>query len=349
MSKYTQDGESLTLESLLKQNNLSEAQVSQKIEESDLIKLAKCFGKLDVEDYIYQELFELQAKQVENLRASSEPVEMLLRYWIKNNVTFETLLKILVQKKKGTVARKVCKYAAQRLPIQEYFPECTWNLDTNEYTRPGSILLLGVCLALYTYGVYTKNTQAPQINANSFTVGEHEHLFHWEDNGFTIYFPKDSVEPQTTCNIHVQYSLSGQYQFPKNHDLVSAVFWIQLSSTCKFEKNVTVQIQHCASRGQRDKLRFVRTLGNSNQLPPYNFQALEEGIFSNTSSFGTLNVTRFSGLAITSHGPAERLYTAKLFYIGTTLESWFIHLAITWDTDVHNKVSLRRLSIPENV
>ena len=187
---------------------------------------------------------------------------------------------------------------------------------------------------------YHPPPQIEIVDSYLLTVHQEEYLFDWEDNGFIIYFPQNSVEPQTTCAVFIYSSLSGQYSFPSNFELVSAVYWIEPSPSCKFKKPVIFIIHHCAAKEHRNKLSFVRA--NSDQSPPYKFQAHDEGIL-----YGILSVSHFSAWAITynstllSDNPVKRFYSAKLFYMGTSLQRWIIYLAITWDTDVHNKVRKR--------
>ena len=187
-------------------------------------------------------------------------------------------------------------------------------------------------------GVTTRYDIGPAIaidNISSFIIEpQHEHSFKWENNGFAIYSPNNSIEHLTTCVVHIYSSLAGQYIFPSNYQLVSAVYWIHPSPTCKFKKPLTIKIQHCASKAHR--LTFVRA--NSDQYPPYSFQThSKHGIFNN--SYGELNVTELSAFAITHKGQfGERFYKVKLFYLAEKLQNWIIYLAITWDTEIHNKV-----------
>ena len=120
MSGAREDSSSLTLESLLKKNNLSEAQVNVKIEDHDLIGLAEQFD--GVEDYIDHEQFGLKPAQKVDVRelksrSCSEAVKLLLRYWKQKNphqATFKVLLKILLERSKTKVALDVCGYVKTR-------------------------------------------------------------------------------------------------------------------------------------------------------------------------------------------------------------------------------------------
>ena len=62
------DSSSLTFESLLKVNNLSEAQVNQQVGDQDLIELADQFDG-HIEDYIEHELFGLKPHEQAHVKS----------------------------------------------------------------------------------------------------------------------------------------------------------------------------------------------------------------------------------------------------------------------------------------
>ena len=39
-------------------------------------------------------------------------------------------------------------------------------------------------------------------------------------------------------------------------------------------------------------------------------------------------------------GPIERLYAARLYYLGRDARNWEIHLVVTWDDEPHVTVSV---------
>ncbi len=92
------------------------------------------------------------------------------------------------------------------------------------------------------------------------------------------------------------------------------------SKLCRFQYQLTVEIQHCAKMTNSTKLSFVRAHRSQESLP-YTFKQLEgRGSFTEHSSYGSLELNHFSGLAVTGED-VERVYTASLYYLGSELHS----------------------------
>ena len=146
------------------------------------------------------------------------------------------------------------------------------------------------------------------------------------------------------CILIIRASLAGQYEFPDNSCLVSSIFWLRCEPACKFTKPVTVEMQHCARREMvnNTKLMFVRAVCSQKQLP-YIFKELGGG-FSSHSSYGTVEVNSFSGIAITQEGSEDREYCSKLFYLSNYISGYRIDLVITWNTEAHLNVSFENRS-----
>ena len=157
----------------------------------------------------------------------------------------------------------------------------------------------------------------------------------WSSSGLKLHIPENSLMPYTPfCVLHIYSSTSRMFYFPQGHELVSAVYWIHSTPSCNFVKAFTMEIQYCAKPKLASKLSFVRSTTFHS-----GFLKLSTGIFKEGSMFGTLEIDTFSGYAITHDGPVERLYSVSLFYLGRTLQSWIIHLVVTWDTVAHREVS----------
>ena len=162
----------------------------------------------------------------------------------------------------------------------------------------------------------------------------------WEGFGLRLHIQEDSLPAgMEQCTLNIKASLAGQYEFPENSSLVSAVFWLRCEPTCKFAKPVRVEIQHCAKSENVDslKMKFVRALCSQAQLP-YTFKELG-GDFNRYSSYGVIQVNGFSGLAVTQEGSEEREYCSQLFYLGQP-SSCQIHFVVTWNIEAHLTVSL---------
>ena len=147
------------------------------------------------------------------------------------------------------------------------------------------------------------------------------------------------------CTLTIKASLAGQYEFPDNSYLVSAIFWLRCEPICKFTKPVTVEMQHCARSENvaNLKLKFVRAVCSQKQLP-YTFKELG-GDFTNHSSYGVVEVNGFSGLAITQEGPEDRSYLANLLskeVIKSNPTRFLVEifLVIIWNTNSHRTVSI---------
>ncbi|XP_064397660.1 uncharacterized protein LOC135344386 [Halichondria panicea] len=174
----------------------------------------------------------------------------------------------------------------------------------------------------------------------SIQVDRRSKLFTWKEHGFQISIPDNSIVPYTTCALYIYSSTSGSYKFPYKNELVSPVFWINSSPSCTFLKCLTINLQHCANLKLNNKLTFVRA---DSDITNWFKEVPSLGHFSEKSLYGSLELSHFSGYAITfidrsACEAVDRLYSASLFYLGRALGDWVVHLVITWDTEVHIRV-----------
>ena len=161
----------------------------------------------------------------------------------------------------------------------------------------------------------------------------------WEGFGLKLHIDEDSLPAGIDeCTLTIKASLAGQYEFPDNSYLVSAIFWLRCEPMCKFTKPVTVEMQHCARSENvaNLKLKFVRADCSQKQLP-YTFKELG-GDFTSHNSYGVVEVNGFSALAITQSGSEEREYCSQVFYLGPP-SSCRIHFTVTWNDEAHLTVS----------
>ena len=137
------------------------------------------------------------------------------------------------------------------------------------------------------------------VAQRSFPLTLQARSFEWMEYGFMLHVPEGSLPPEMTqTTVDVRVSLSGQFEFPEDSDLVSATYW--LSCPHKFMKPLDVEFQHCAAitdPSHCSQLSFVITKCTQKELP-YKFKELEGGTFSQYSSYGRISLTHFSGLAI---------------------------------------------------
>ena len=92
--------------------------------------------------------------------------------------------------------------------------------------------------------------------------------------------------------------ISGQFEFPPGTQLVSGVYAI--ASSQKPAQPVLLLMEHCVdleSLQEGVSLHFVRASCSQDSLP-YKFEFLDQGNFPITSRYGSIQLEKFSLLAI---------------------------------------------------
>lgn len=165
--------------------------------------------------------------------------------------------------------------------------------------------------------------------------------FVWGRHGLRLNVQEGTLPSDVEqCTINIKASIAGQYDFPENMHLVSAVYWLRCEPRCKFTQPVSLEIQHCAKQANVSKLSFVKALCSQQDLP-YTFKKQHKGsYFSNNDSYGIIEMESFSGVAITQEGTEDREYIAQLFYLCRTISNYDIDLVVTWNDEEHLSVSV---------
>ena len=169
-------------------------------------------------------------------------------------------------------------------------------------------------------------------------------VWQWEGYGLKLRVHSNTLPPGTEhCQLSINASISGHYQFPSDHYLVSAIFWFRCKPPCKLTRNITVELQHCACSHNTSRLKFVKAVCTQKQRP-YTFDCVAGGSFSKHSSFGLLELNKFSGIGVVQEESEERDYLATLLYKEERLRRsglcFHLYFVVTWNTIVHNKVCL---------
>ena len=171
----------------------------------------------------------------------------------------------------------------------------------------------------------------------------HTQQITWKGFGLKLHIQEGSLPAgMEQCILQIKVSLAGQYEFPENSHLVSAIFWLRCETMHKFTKPITVEIQHCAKSENITnlKLNFVRAVCSQKQLP-YTFKQLPGGNFTSHSSYGVIELNSFSGVGIMQEGSEDREYCSQLFYLGQP-SLCKIHFVVTWNIEAHLTVSGRQ-------
>ena len=180
--------------------------------------------------------------------------------------------------------------------------------------------LVARCMTSYfTVSIYGVEV----IGEVEFTIPTQGVSFEWKGFGLRLYVPEGSLPPGVgKCKINIRASLSGQFQLPEDSDLFSPVFWIFISRN--FSKPVTLEIQHCALRGDEtvlSDLSFVSAKCSQRNLP-YKFRQVDGGVFTTHSSYGSIQLSHFSGNAVTGRKSTPRSYCAHLYHTMKQMYDW---------------------------
>ena len=140
--------------------------------------------------------------------------------------------------------------------------------------------------------------------------------------------------------LNILASITGDYQSPQGYQRVSPVFWFLCDTD--FEKEVTVEIQHCAGPDLTQPvsdLKFAKAVCSQKKLP-YTFDLMDDK-FSCKGSYGVLSLKSFSGIAAFFRNLIwGRDYFTCLYYpLSQDPNSQQIDLVVTWNTETHLTVS----------
>ena len=187
------------------------------------------------------------------------------------------------------------------------------------------------------------------IGKTDFTVLTQGGSFEWKGYGLRLHIPDGSLPPGVReCRTVIRASLSGQFQLPENSALLSPVFWI--SVPYKFMKPVILEIQHCALRGDEavlSDLSFVSARCSQRDLP-YKFRQVDGGVFTTHSSYGSIQLSHFSGNAVTGTKRTPRSYCALLYHTMKQVYDWRFYLIITQDIEAQISVSVHWIPVDFN-
>ena len=117
--------------------------------------------------------------------------------------------------------------------------------------------------------------------------GDKPQLMNWEKYGLRIGVQEGTLSSSETVEAAVVSLVGGQFQFPPNTVLVSAVYAVSLSKTLL--KRLKLEIQHCVDlTGQPDLARYLKFAIAPISTPslPYQFSIVEGGEFSYNSGYG---------------------------------------------------------------
>ena len=124
--------------------------------------------------------------------------------------------------------------------------------------------------------------------------GDKPQLMNWERFGLRIGVEEDTLLSIETVEVATAALVGGEFKFPKNTSLVSAVYAVTVSK-CLL-KPLRLEIQHCVDLtgrpGLSKYLKFAIAPASTPSLP-YQFRIIEGGEFSSDSRYGSIQRKEF--------------------------------------------------------
>ena len=138
-----------------------------------------------------------------------------------------------------------------------------------------------------------------------FNYTGREHHLYLEKYGIKMHFPCHTSSPSVSSQLSIRGTVSvlsmdyDDYVLPEGSELVSAVY--NISAEQPFPEPVTVKIQHCVPLRSDDdvsQLEMGFIIADEQHGPPYKFRDLDGGEFKRGSSYGKIQCSHFSNIAI---------------------------------------------------
>uniref|UniRef100_A0A1X7STC0 Uncharacterized protein n=1 Tax=Amphimedon queenslandica TaxID=400682 RepID=A0A1X7STC0_AMPQE len=129
--------------------------------------------------------------------------------------------------------------------------------------------------------------------------GDKAQLMNWEKYGLRIGVQEGSLLSSETVEVAVVALVGGQFEFPPNTVLVSAVYAVSLSKPLL--KRLKLEIQHCIDlTGRPDLAKYLKFAIAPMSTPslPYQFSIIEGGEFSSNGGYGFIERKEFCLVSI---------------------------------------------------
>ena len=144
-------------------------------------------------------------------------------------------------------------------------------------------------------------------------VGDKPQKLEWPGYGFYIEVPEGALPPGVTAIVGVKVILGGQFTFPENRRLISAIYAVTCSEV--FLKEVAVNIQHCAAIKTEEQCSTCRFIIAKCTQEVLSYRFMErEGVFNLHNQYGAVRLKRFSLIGETASADTDLNCTALMYY-----------------------------------
>ena len=123
--------------------------------------------------------------------------------------------------------------------------------------------------------------------------GDDPQLLNWEEYGLRIGVLKETLTSTETAEVAVVALVGGQFVFPKNTNVVSAIYAVAVSKPLL--QPLRLDLQHCVNLVRPSQTRHLKFAIAPVNIPslPYEFSPVEGGEFTVNSYYGSIYRSKF--------------------------------------------------------
>ena len=123
--------------------------------------------------------------------------------------------------------------------------------------------------------------------------GDAPQLLNWEEYGLRIGISEGTLSSSETAEVAVVALVGGQFVFPKNTKVVSAIYAIAVSKPLL--QPLRLDLQHCVNLVRPSQTRHLKFAIAPVDTPslPYEFSPVEGGEFTVNSYYGSIYRSKF--------------------------------------------------------
>ena len=136
------------------------------------------------------------------------------------------------------------------------------------------------------------------VSKKQFLIeGDRPQLINWERYGLRIGVSEGSLSSTETAEVAVVALVGGNFKFPKDTVLVSAVYAISVSR--RLLKPLRLEMQHCVSITRENQIKYMKfVIAPDTPSLSYQFTIVEGGEFRVGNHYGTIDHKAFSFVCI---------------------------------------------------
>ena len=134
--------------------------------------------------------------------------------------------------------------------------------------------------------------EAVIADQNLFLVqGDQHHYFVWEECGFKLRSYHHTISTHDTCAVRVSALAGGNFIFPEDIELVSAVYAVTISTPVL--KDLEIHLQHCLDISDQRVIKNVSfaVASSVSSTSGYEFHLMDDERFTLQNEYGSIRIS----------------------------------------------------------